>query len=101
MVFDPLGTQEDRLSPWEVAKAVAMDAVIADMEKYQKKSCYVLLGQGKVPYIASKLTKVGGGNPSDRAVRSVLALGKTKGWYPGKPPDNVGGRPAVYSDHVK
>ena len=101
MVFDPLGTQEDRLSPWEVAKAVAMDAVIADMGKYQKKSCYVLLGQGKVPYIASKLTKVGGGNPSDRAVRSVLALGKTKGWYPGKPPDNVGGRPAVYSDHVK
>ena len=101
MVFDPLGTQQGRLPPWEVAKAVAMDVVISDMEKWQGRSCYELLGQGKVPYIASKLTKVGGGTPSDRAVRGVLASGKAQGWYPGKVSGDAGGRPAVFSDHVK
>ena len=101
MVFDPLGTQHGRLPPWEVAKAVAMDLVITDMEKAKQTNCYVLLGSGKVPYIASKLTKVGGGNPSHRAVRAVIANSKDKAWFPGKASDDLGGRPPVISDHVK
>ena len=101
MVFDPLGTQHGRLPPWEVAKAVAMDLVITDMEKAKQANCYVLLGAGKVPYIASKLTKVGGGNPSHRAVRAVIANSKDKAWSPGKASDDLGGRPPVISDHVK
>ena len=47
MVFDPLGTQQGRLPPWEVANAVAMDVVITDMEKWQGRSCYELQGPPK------------------------------------------------------
>jgi hypothetical protein len=101
MVFDPLETPHGKLPPWEVAKAVAMDLVITDMEKAKEANCYVLLGAREVPYIASKLTKVGGGNPSHRAVRAVIANSKGKAWFPGKASDDLGGRPPVISDHVK
>ena len=101
MAFCPEHTRDGYLPPWEVAKAVALDSVISDMERHLGKSCWELLGRGKVPYIAGRLALQGGGQPQDRAVRKILAKCRKKDWYPGKQPENVGGRPPVFSDHAK
>ena len=34
-------------------------------------------------------------------MRKLLRKCQSDGWFPGKQPENVGGRPAVFSDHVK
>ncbi len=101
MSFSPGSTQNGRLPPWEVAKAAAYNEVISDMEKHLGKSCWQLLGQGKVPYVRSKLTLVGGGSPNARSVRATFARCNFESWYPGKAPDDKGGRPPTFSGHVK
>ena len=101
MAFCPEHTRDGYLPPWEVAKAAALDSVISDMERHLGKSCWELLGRGKVPYIAGRLALQGGGQPQERAVRKILAKCRKKDWYPGKQPENVGGRPPVFSDHAK
>lgn len=146
MSFDPAGSKIGHLPPWEVAKAVAMDNVISDLEEHLGKDCWQLLGVGKVPYVsagctghglqssglrvgghevqhieeqfgqqpyaclfetvgrlfvASSCSRAGGGHPSDRAVRKLLSKCKCDDWFPGKAPDYSGGRPAVFSEHVK
>ena len=101
MSFAPRSTQDGHMPPWEVAKAAALDQVITDMEKHLGKSCWEILGRGKVPYIASKVVLKGGGHPKDRAIRKVLKKCKDPDWHPGQAPENAGGRPAVFSEHVK
>ena len=101
MAFCPEHTRDGYLPPWEVAKAAALDSVISDMERHLGKSCWELLGRGKVPYIAGRLALQGGGQPQERAVRKILAKCRKKDWYPDKQPENVGGRPPVFSDHAK
>ena len=78
--FSPDSVQHGRLSPWEIAKAAAYNDVISDMEKHLGKSCWQLLGQGKVPYVRTKLLLVGGGHPSERAVRAAFARCKDSSW---------------------
>ena len=47
MALAPGKTKEGSLPPFEVAKAVAFEAVITQMEKHAGKSCWQLLGMGK------------------------------------------------------
>ncbi len=101
MSLAPDSTQHRRLPPWEVAKAAAYDEIITNSGKHLGKFCWQLLGRGEVPYVQSKLTRVGGGHPNPRSVRAVLKKCKEPGWYPGKVPENKGGRPPVFSEHVK
>ncbi len=101
MSLSPDSTQRARLPPWEVAKAAAYNEVISDLEKHLGKSCWELLGRGKVPYVRSKLTLVGGGSPSPRSVRALFERCKDKTWYPGRAPEDTGGRPSIFSEHVK
>ena len=101
MSLAPDNTQDGHLPPWEVAKAAALDQVISHMEARHGKTCWEILGRGKAPYIAERLALKGGGHPQERAVRKLIANCRQGGWYPGKPPENVGGRPPVFSDHAK
>ena len=58
-----------------------------------------LLGKRVDEFIAEQLHLVGGGNPSARAVRNAVANCKDGEYYPGRPRDNPGGRPAEISEH--
>ena len=72
MALAPGGnTPKGKLPPFEVAKAVAFDAVINQMEKHMKKSACVLLGQDKGDFIAEHLTVKGGGNPTRQAPENL------------------------------
>ena len=52
MAFSSEHTRDGYLSPWEVAKAAALDSVISDVERHLGKSCWQLIGRGKVPYMS-------------------------------------------------
>ena len=92
--FDPGSTPKGKLPPWEVCKAMAFDSVIQAMEKHTGKSCWELLGEGKAEITAKHLTTIGGGHPKKRAVQKHWTKKKVKdNWFPGKKPDNPGGRP--------
>ena len=101
VAFCPEHTRDGYLPPWEVAKAAALDSVISDMERHLGKSCWELLGRGKVPYIVGRLALKGDGQPQDRAVRKLLAKCRKIDWFTGKQPENVDGRPPAFSDHAK
>ena len=95
----PDRTQHGRLPPWEVAKAVAFSTVISDMAEHLGQSANELIGGRVDEYIAKQLKVVGGGSPTARAVRDVVAKCKTEDFYPGKPRENPGGRKRVYTEH--
>ena len=97
--LSPERTQHGRLPPWEVAKAVAFATVLADIAEHFGQSASELIGDRVDEYIAKQLTLVGGGRPSARAVRDLVSKNKTGDFYPGKPPENLGGRKRVYSEH--
>ena len=94
MALEPGTTGKGKLPPFEVTKAIAFEEVITQMEKHMGKSCWQLLGVGKKEFIASKLTKVGGGHPSTRQVTKHYTKAKKDAtWFPGRKPENQGGRP--------
>ena len=97
MELDQGSTPKGQLPPFEVAKAFAFEAVLDQMEKHMKKSCWELLGTSKKEFTAQKLQVVGGGNPTARAVQKHWTKGKHDGkWFPGKKSSNQGkgpGRP--------
>lgn len=95
----PDNTQHGRLPPWEVAKAVAYSTVISDMAEHMGQSASELIGGRVDEYIAKRLKLVGGGNPTPRAVRDVVAKCRTGDFYPGKPQENPGGRKRIYTEH--
>ena len=102
MALEPGDTPKGKLPPFEVAKAVAFEAVLTQMEKHTGKSCWELLGMGKKEFTAKQLQVVGGGRPTGRAVQKHWT--KVKGddkWAPGKKPDNQGGRPSQITQAQK
>ena len=102
MALSPGETKKGNLPPFEVAKAVAFEAVIAQMGKHTGKSCWQLLGMGKKEFTAQQLQVVGGGRPTPRAVQKHWT--KTKGddkRVPGQKPNYQGGRPAQITQAQK
>ena len=97
--LSPERTQEGRLAPWEVAKACAYDAVIRHIAEHLEQPASELLGKRVDVFIAESLTVVGGGHPNPRSVREVVQKARHTEWYPGKPRENVGGRPKVVTEH--
>ena len=69
------GGQNGRLSAWEVAKAVG----------FREASKVVHDGQVNLPWIASHLTKVGGGSPGKSALHELFTkIDEDPDWFPGK-----------------
>ena len=94
MALKPDSTPEGKLPPYEVARAMAFNDVITQMETHTGKTCWELLGEGKNQFVAKRLKTVGGKHPTPRAVTKQWTKGKNDAkWFPGKKPDNQGGRP--------
>ena len=91
MALEPGTTGKGKLPPFEVTKAIAFEEVITQMEKHMGKSCWQLLGVGKKEFTASKLTKVGGGHPTTRAVsKHWTKANDNPKWFPGQAPAKAG-----------
>jgi hypothetical protein len=99
--LSPDETQQGRLPPWELAKIAAYDVVIAKMAEVSGESPSTLLGKPVAEFVAEHVHLSGGGKPSVRTVKAAMAKCKEPGWYPGKPPEDRGGRPATISKHQK
>jgi hypothetical protein len=99
--YSPGSTKDGYLPPWEVAKAQAYAEVIQEMASHMSIEPSEAVGKRVDDFIAERLTLKGGGNPTPRAVRKVLKRCADKEWYPGKPPGNKGGRPAVFTQHTQ
>lgn len=99
--YAPDSARRGTLPPWELAKAVAYQEVLRDIEAETGISAAELVGKRVDEYIASKVTLQGGGSPTSRALRKALARVRDPEWYPGKPPAAGAGRPPVYSDHTR
>ena len=69
------GGQDGRLSPWEVAKALG----------FREASKELHGGEPNLPWIASRVTKIGGGHPSAQSLWELFAkIDADPEWYPGK-----------------
>ena len=99
--FCPDTVKDGVLPPWEVAKAYAFHVVVKDVSEILGERPAVLLGKRMDEYIASKVCLTGGGHPSARAIRQVLASCANSSWYPGRISEASPGRPPVYSEHTK
>jgi hypothetical protein len=99
--FSPDSCKHGQLPPWEMAKAMAFHTVLHDIGEHLNMPPHELIGQRVDEYIAERLDLKGGGHPTSRAVRKLVRKCADSSWYPGKEPENTGGRPPVYSDHQK
>ena len=99
--FCPDTVKDGVLPPREVAKAYAFHVVVKDVSEILGERPAVLLGKRMDEYIASKVCLTGGGHPSARAIRQVLANCANSSWYPGRISEASPGRPPVYSEHTK
>ena len=99
--LDSERTQKGRLPPWEVAKAFAFHTVIAAVCDHLGQAPPELLGKSNDAFIAERLTLVGGGHPSQRAVRAAVVRCRSSSYYPGQPRRDGAGRPAVFTEHQK
>ena len=100
--MDPEGTPQGKLPPWEIAKCIAFEQVIIAMEQRMGKSCWEILGTSRAMFASQHLKLVGGGHPSDKAVKDWWRKAKEDPtWFPGKAPENQGGRPPQISDAQK
>ena len=99
--MDPDGTKDGHLPPWEVAKAFAFHHALTVIAERLGEDAATLLGECVDAYIANQLTVKGGGRPSERSVRAAVARCKEPGWFPGKPPENKGGRPSTLTEGQK
>ena len=96
--LQPDRTQVGRLSAWEVAKACAFSAVLQRLGAQFEQTPFEMLGERVDDFISKQLTLEGGGNPTARAVRDVLAKCKSRAYHPGKLPENRGGRKRTYTE---
>lgn len=103
MDMDPGKTPQGMLPPFEVAKALAYEAVIEQMEEHTGKSCWELLGTSKKAFTAQHLQVAGGGNPTPRAVQKHWTKAKQDGnWFPRKGGStNQRGRPPTITQAQK
>ena len=70
-----LGGRDGRICPWELAKALGL--------REASKSLHG--GQPNLPWIAARVTKIGGGSPSTSALFQFFAMVDADGdWFPGK-----------------
>ena len=101
--MDPGKTPQGMLPPFEVAKALAYEAVIEQMEEHTGKSCWELLGTSKKAFTAQHLQVAGGGNPTPRAVQKHWTKAKQDGnWFPRKGGStNQRGRPPTITQAQK
>ena len=101
--FVPDSTSAGELPPWEVAKAYAFHVVLADVAEQLGTKASDLIGGRVDEYIAERVTLKGGGHPSGRCVRQVIARCQEASWYPGcgSSARAGAGRPPVYSNHQK
>ena len=97
--LDSERTQNGRLPPWELAKALAFHTVIAAVCDHLGQAAPELLGKRCDAYIAEQLTLVGGGHPTARAVRAAVVRCRSSSYYPGQPRRKGAGRPAVFTKH--
>ena len=97
----PASTKDGYLPPWEVAKVFAFKTVLSDVSDLFLLQPHEIVGKRVDEYIAEKVTLKGGGHPTARAVRKLLRKSHDHGWFPGKEPDDVGGRPLIYNDHQR
>lgn len=80
--------QDGRLSPWEVAKALA----------FREASKEIHDGVPNLGWIAERLTKVGGGHPGKPALSELFAkIDADPDWYPGKYGGLKRGRKPVFN----
>ena len=105
VTFDPAGTRDEELPPWEVAEAVAFHEILGDVAQLLDTPAADLVGVRVDEYIARKVVRKGGGHPQGCAVKRIIAKANNGKWYPGKPSRTdegaKGGRPPVYSAHQK
>lgn len=99
--LNPDRTQAGRLPPWEVAKALAFRTVIDSVCAHLDQKAPDLLGKPVDTYIAEQLILVGGGQPTERAVRALVSRSRSSPYYPGQPRKLGAGRPAVFTEHQK
>ena len=84
---------QGHLSPLETLKAWALGKVYLE-EGYSEKGLYVK--------IASKVSKVGGGQPGPDAVRKLLLrIEEDPSWYPGKKQGDTPGRKRALSEQAR
>ena len=70
-----LTAPEGRLYPWQQALAVGLRAASEEVHG----------GKGSLPWIAKRVTKVGGGHPDRSALHQFFALvDADPDWFPGK-----------------
>ena len=74
--LDSERTQNGRLPPWELAKALAFHTVIDAVCDHLGQAAPELLGKRCDAYIAEQLSLVGGGHPTARAVRAIAEGGE-------------------------
>ena len=66
---------DGRLCPWEVAKALGLREASKEIHD----------GKWNLPWIAERLTKVGGGSPSKQALEQLFErIDNDTDWFPGK-----------------
>ena len=67
--------QEGRLSPWEQAKALGLREASRDIHH----------GKTNLPWIAARLTKIGGGHPTKGSLHEFFKrVDSDDAWFPGK-----------------
>ena len=67
--------QEGRLSPWEQAKALGLREASRDLHH----------GKTNLPWIAARLTKIGGGHPTKGSLHEFFKrVDSDDAWFPGK-----------------
>jgi hypothetical protein len=101
MSYDPASVRDGELPPWEIAKAFAFKKALDAIAKHTGEDAADLLGMRVDEWISSQVTQKGGGHPTARGVRYVIARCEDPKWYPGKPRAESGGRPPVYTEHQK
>ena len=101
--FDSADTAEGKLSPWEVATAFAFHIVLQQAADTLGVPAHQMLGKPVAVFIAENVVIKGGGHPTDRTIRQVIARCREPSWYPGKPTGarHGAGRKPVYTEHQR
>ena len=80
--------QKGRLCAWEVAKAVGLREASKEIHN----------GVPNIPWIAARVTKVGGGHPTRMSLHELFAqLDADPEWFPGKQADATRGRKPLFN----
>ena len=101
MDFSRSSTPLGKLPPFEVAKAIAYEQVLINMEQHMGKTCWELTGQSRAALTAAKLSLKGGGQPGQRGVKKIWEKSKKDPQWFGCKQKGPGGRPPQISTAQK